>query len=349
MAELAHSVRPSRVGAPRPSWMCPKTASAGCVRTIAAGSAGRPHVVADRREVAVPERRRVRDQEVDALGDRAEALGQIVLAVGHEDAAAPARRPVRHLGAGGSGGEGGCGSSAFGRTRRRGHQGEPYRRAPASVTSRVVQERPGQPLEDAAIPPPGEVAVARDADDRARRPRPRRARARVRTPPRATAPGWAPVSSAYGPRSPAITTRSQGGTTTPSSRPCRSASAATRTAPSASVAGDRGPFGPQQLVLHRGREAHDVALELQLVLADARRGAEQLREVQDRHVERRARPASRPSAARRRARGGRAGTASRSRRRRRPWPGTAAAWPCPSATSSRARTIGKPQHLIFAS
>ena len=35
----------------------------------------------------------------------------------------------------GSGGDGGCGSSAFGRTRRRGHQGEPYTRAPATVAS----------------------------------------------------------------------------------------------------------------------------------------------------------------------------------------------------------------------
>ena len=67
---------------------------------------------------------------------------------------------------GGSGGEGGCGSSAFGRARRRGHQGDPYTRAPATVTSPSQMYVQGSFSKHSPVPPPGEVAVARDADDR---------------------------------------------------------------------------------------------------------------------------------------------------------------------------------------
>ena len=173
----------------------------------------------------------------------------------------------------------------------------------------VVQERPRQPLEDAAIPPPGEVAVARDADDRSAggAPRPPRARARRRR--SATAPGSAPPSTRTGARSPAITTRSQGGTTTPSRRPCRSASAATRTADRRQSPATAAPSGRSSLSCTSRERRTTWRLNFSSSSRMPGGGAEQLREVQDRHVELAARPASRPSAATRRARGGRAGRA----------------------------------------
>ncbi len=198
IAELAHSVRPTRVGSPRPSWMCPKTASGGCVRSIAASSACEPTWSPIAVQIAVAERRRVRDQHVDAVGDGREVLGQLVLPARHEDAAAAARRPVRHPRAR--------------RQRRRGRlrlvglrprapPRAPGRAVHAQSADRrlaVAQERPRQALEHAPVPPPGEVAIARDADDRraglggdALQP------GREERPP-ATAPGWAPPSRRTG-------------------------------------------------------------------------------------------------------------------------------------------------------
>ena len=230
IAELAHSVRPARVGSPRPSWMCPKTASGGCTRSIAASSAVEPTRSPIGREVAVPARRRVRHEHVDAVGDRREALGELVLPGRHEHAAAPARRPVRHdaLPAAAAARAAAARRPSASRARR-GHQGDPYTRTPATVasasrgTSTAASRRPGDPTT-------ARSRGCRRCRRRARRPRRRCARARARTRPRATAPGCGACFHAYGLRSPAITTRSHGGTTTPSSRPCRSASAATRTA-----------------------------------------------------------------------------------------------------------------------
>ena len=100
--------------------------------------------------------------------------------------------------------------------------------------------------------------------------------------------------------------------------------------------------------LDHGRNRDDVALELQLGVGqpggDARRAARDAGSASRSPC----RSASSASTARRRARGGRAGTASPSRRRRPPSPARSAGSARRAPSSSRAWMIGKPQHLILA-